>query len=148
MAYKFTKEQLVEAFDKAKTALGASRELGVNYKTYRRLAQLHGVFQSNQAGKGLPGKPPRSSVSLDEILKGNHPIYNVYKLKWRLIRAGFKKAQCEECGWCGRAPTGHIPIELDHINGNRYDHRIENLRILCPNCHSMTSTYRSRRRKS
>ena len=39
---------------------------------------------------------------------------------------------------------GYLPLELDHINGDRYDNRLENLRVLCPNCHSLTPTHRGR----
>ncbi|MGB4076287.1 MAG: HNH endonuclease [Minisyncoccia bacterium] len=37
-----------------------------------------------------------------------------------------------------------MPVELDHVNGDRHDNRIENLRILCPNCHSLKPTHRGR----
>jgi hypothetical protein len=51
--------------------------------------------------------------------------------------------KCSSCGW-GEINkfTGRVPLELDHINGNRNDNRPENVRILCPNCHALTSTYR------
>ena len=61
-------------------------------------------------------------------------------IKHRLLRAGLLENRCEECGlseWRGRPLTAHI----DHINGIRNDHRLENLRMLCPNCHSQTETY-------
>lgn len=64
-------------------------------------------------------------------------------LKWRLIREGIKRRRCESCGrneWSGRP----IPLELDHINGRREDNRLDNLRVLCPNCHAQTDTYRGR----
>jgi len=64
-------------------------------------------------------------------------------LKERLIREGLKKRICELCerkDWNGRP----IPLELDHVNGRRDDNRLENLRIVCPNCHAQTSTYRGR----
>jgi 5-methylcytosine-specific restriction endonuclease McrA len=64
-------------------------------------------------------------------------------LKARLIREGLKEHRCELClreAWNGRP----IPLELDHINGKRTDNRLANLRILCPNCHAQTDTYRGK----
>jgi 5-methylcytosine-specific restriction endonuclease McrA len=64
-------------------------------------------------------------------------------VKVRLLRAGILKNVCSNCGlteWLGRSVTMH----LDHINGIHNDHRLENLRMLCPNCHSQTPTYGGR----
>jgi 5-methylcytosine-specific restriction endonuclease McrA len=61
-------------------------------------------------------------------------------IKRRLIRAGLLENRCEECGlgdWLGERLT----IQIDHINGVRDDYRLENLPMLCPNCHSQTGTY-------
>jgi 5-methylcytosine-specific restriction endonuclease McrA len=62
-----------------------------------------------------------------------------------LYRSGIKERKCEAplCGfteWLGRA----APLELDHINSKPHDNRLENLRILCPNCHAQTGTYRAK----
>jgi 5-methylcytosine-specific restriction endonuclease McrA len=70
-------------------------------------------------------------------------------VKLRLLHAGMLVNRCQTCGltsWLGQPLTMH----LDHINGKRNDHRLENLRMLCPNCHSQTDTYggRNRRRRS
>lgn len=51
---------------------------------------------------------------------------------------------CEDCGWAKSSEDGRIPVELDHINGDRHDNRLENLRILCPNCHSLRLTHRGK----
>jgi endogenous inhibitor of DNA gyrase (YacG/DUF329 family) len=55
--------------------------------------------------------------------------------------------QCWECGWKEKHPVGgNVPIEIDHIDGHFQNNRPENLRLLCPNCHSLTPTYKNRNR--
>lgn len=66
-------------------------------------------------------------------------------LKTRLLRAGLKEGCCERCGisdWFGEP----LSLALHHINGDRLDNRLENLELLCPNCHSQTDTYSGRNR--
>lgn len=58
----------------------------------------------------------------------------------RLIDKGYKIYKCEECGidtWNGKP----LRLQVHHINGNHNDNRIENIQILCPNCHTQTDTY-------
>ena len=58
-------------------------------------------------------------------------------------------SKCVVCGWCEKHPAdGKIPLEVDHIDGNWKNTTEDNLRLLCPNCHSLTHTYKSRNRKS
>jgi DNA-binding CsgD family transcriptional regulator len=64
-------------------------------------------------------------------------------LKLRLLRLGLKDGSCEQCGiseWRGRP----LSVALHHVNGDRLDNRLENLELLCPNCHSQTDTYSGR----
>ena len=81
--------------------------------------------------------------SLERVLSTSKSRYTV---KRRLITAGILKNICDDCGlseWRSRPLT----IQVDHRNGNRNDHRLENLRMLCPNCHSQTETYAARNKK-
>ncbi|MFC1775685.1 HNH endonuclease, partial [Patescibacteria group bacterium] len=96
----------------------------------------------NKGMRGI-GKP---RISLKEILTKNSSFQS-YKLKKRLFKEGLKKPQCEECGWAKKSKDGRIPLELDHVNGTRTDNRLENLRVLCPNCHSLKPTHRGLNKK-
>lgn len=85
----------------------------------------------------VPLKANFYTIPINEILAGKHSKYNTTQLKHRLIKEGYKKHQCEVCSntdWMGQP----IPIELDHINGVCDDHRLENVRIICSNCHAQT----------
>ena len=76
---------------------------------------------------------------LSEILTDG-VYHNATKLKNRLFNEGVKEYKCEKCGiseWNGK----HITLEIHHINGNHNDNRLENLQILCPNCHSQTINF-------
>jgi len=54
-----------------------------------------------------------------------------------------RSAKCEECGWSKINPhSGKVPIELEHIDGNCTNNKLCNLKLLCPSCHSLTSTYK------
>jgi DNA-binding CsgD family transcriptional regulator len=79
---------------------------------------------------------------LDEVFATNTRRSRGH-LKQRLLLAGIKDGHCERCGisdWLG-AP---IAVALHHVNGDRYDNRIDNLVLLCPNCHSQTDTFGGR----
>jgi DNA-binding CsgD family transcriptional regulator len=70
-----------------------------------------------------------------------------FNLKIRIVKAGLKQKLCEVCGiasWNGR----RISLALHHVNGDRHDNRIENLQLLCPNCHSQTDTFAGRNGRS
>lgn len=81
-------------------------------------------------------------MPLEELLVSGRPTHTG-KLRQRLVEEGFKEHRGENCRratWLGQP----IPLELDHVNGQRDDNRLENLRLLCPNCHALTPTYRGR----
>lgn len=95
------------------------------------------VWNKGMTGIGKPKMALENILILDSYFQS-------YKLKKRLFAENLKKEFCEECGWAKKSEDGRIPLELDHINGNSKDNRLENLRVLCPNCHSLKPTHRGR----
>lgn len=119
-------------------------EAGGNYQHVRRIIKELNVNTSHFKGQAWAkgqnfGYKPKIPLN-DILVKNSH--YQSYELKLRLFAAGLKTPKCEICGWSKSASNGRIPVELDHINGDHLDNRIHNLRILCPNCHSLQPTHR------
>lgn len=117
---------------------------GTQSRLKSRIEQLdidtsHFMGQAWRRGIHTPVVSPRP---IQELLVDGR-LLTTNSLKKRLFEEGLKQRRCETCSretWNG-VP---IPLELDHINGRREDNRLTNLRILCPNCHAQTSTYRGR----
>jgi|688.fasta_scaffold36656_1 hypothetical protein len=83
----------------------------------------------------------RRKIKFDQIESGDGTLY-VRNYRNYLIHIRGNK--CEDCGWDKiNSVTGNCPIELEHIDGNSENNSIDNLKLLCPNCHSLTSTYKN-----
>ena len=106
------------------------------------LTKLGLTYAGNIGGKGKTC-PTRKKAEVF-LFKGS--IIKSHLLKLKLIEDGLKERRCENCrstDWMGKP----VPLELHHINGDRFDNRFENLQLLCPNCHALTGNYSGRGRK-
>ncbi len=133
MRKNLTKEQIEKAISESKSMAEAARVLNINYKTLRFNAKKFGLFEPNQAGKGIT----KELKSIDATKRGFH-------VKNKLWKNGLKDKKCEICGLTDLWLDKPIVLELHHIDGNRYNNDLTNLQILCPNCHSQTHNYRRR----
>jgi 5-methylcytosine-specific restriction endonuclease McrA len=143
-----TDEQIIDACKNSITMTDACSKVQLHWNTFRRRAIQLNVFKLNQGRKGI-NRPDteyafgKKVYKLQDILDGKHPQYQSNKLRTRLINTGVKEHKCEICKlteW-NNFP---IPLELNHIDGNKHNHLLENLEIICPNCHAQTSTYRGK----
>ena len=150
MRKKKTKEEFDFAAKNSKSIAGMCRLLGLkpsggNYRVLHNVIEKYQIDITHFTGQGwnvnLKFKPFEAKP-LEEILVKNSS-YQSYKLKQRLICECIKSPVCEFCGqteWLGNP----IPLELHHVNGNNKDNRLENLLLLCPNCHALTDSYRGK----
>ena len=136
-------EIIHEAINSTLTMAEAARKIGMDFRAFRNRAKKLGVYSPNQGRKGLDLGENRyrapNKFSLDDILSNKRP-YQSYKLKLRLLDEGIKQNKCEICGiteWNGK----EINCQLDHVDGNKNNNELNNLRIICPNCHSQTETF-------
>lgn len=151
---RWTDEDLIRAVREARSYRNVILLLGLvpaggNYVQVQYRIEALGLDTSHFKGMGWNrGTKYHTSVRppLESLLVVGSRVQS-YKLKQRLFEEGLKNPQCELCGWAERSADGRIPVELDHINGDRYDNRLENLRILCPNCHSLQATHRGKNKK-
>lgn len=146
MKSNIPKTVLEEVCARSHSMAKAAAELNIHFNTLKRLAILYNCYHPNQGLKGGNKKAP-PKINLDKILSGEHPSFQTYKLKNRLLKEGVLINRCTICGinsWNKK----QLNLELDHIDGNRINHTLSNLRLLCPNCHAQTDTYRSKNRFS
>lgn len=120
---------------------------GGNYHTVNRKVRMLNIDTSHFTGSAhLKGKHHSWSkkTPLEDILVKDTTYGGCgNKIKKKIFEANLLENKCYNCGltkWLDQ----NIPLELEHKNGDRFDNRIENLTILCPNCHSLTDTYRGR----
>lgn len=134
---KLTKEQIEEAISNTQSMAAAARYLNISRDKFRRYADKYFLFVPNPSGKGMIKGRNYKSPS-DVFIYGN--ISRTILIKW-LKR--IREWKCECCGlteWNGK----ELSLEIHHIDGDHYNNILDNLQILCPNCHSQTYNWRSK----
>lgn len=126
-------------------AFGYQRSNGSMSKVMKKVIDTYNIDTSHfRPFKRTNQKP---IYSLEEILVPNSKYENIARLKKRILKAGLLKYECECCGNKGEWNGKPLVLQLDHKDGNHNNHSIENLRFLCPNCHSQTNTYSGKNAK-
>lgn len=147
---KYSDNELIEAVKNSFSVAETCRILGIrpnggNYKTLKfKMKELNvdiSHFTGQAWNQGIRFRNFKPKKELSEVLVQDSSYRNSNCLKKRLLDEGLKEYKCECCNnteWMGEP----IKLELHHINGDNTDNRLENLQLLCPNCHSMTDTFR------
>lgn len=145
---KYTKEEIEKIVIESKSLSDVCRGMnistkGSNYYTARRYIEYFNLDISHFETKDEQLKKLNifKTIPLIKILVENSTYLNTHTLKRRLLKEGLKFNKCEICDL--ESEWNHKPLimQLDHINGTSNDNRIENLRMICPNCHSQTETF-------
>ncbi|OWA10223.1 HNH endonuclease [Streptomyces sp. CS159] len=148
---KWTRETLQEAVSASTNMCEVLRHLGLDvvgghHTHISRRIKAYGIDISHfrmPTRKGKPWRPRTPEGLLVEQSPAEARRVPSDRLKWAMAAVGAPEL-CALCGndgiWQGRP----IPLEVDHVDGDWRNNRVENLRLLCPNCHSITDTYRGR----
>lgn len=141
--------KIKEAIENTKSLAEANRKYfpEMNIKTFKKLAKEFGVFKPNQSHKDckISDFPNRYEIGKEKFLKDleNNKFCQSNKLREKLFRYELKEKRCEICfntEWNGL----EIPLEVHHRDGDKFNNVLDNLMIICPNCHAQTETYKSK----
>lgn len=149
---KYTAEQLEAAIQSSTSYRQVLQKLNVaaaggNYEVLKRAIIYFALDITHFTGKGSnKGRSFGPKRPLSDYLSNSHAIQS-NKLKKRLLKEHVFEHKCNCCKgttWLGQC----IPLELHHLNGQSNDNTLENLTLICPNCHALTDNYRGKNKTS
>ena len=116
----------------------AANFLGVAYNTFKKHAKIYDLFEQNknQSGKGIHSRGNTGwGVKIQDLFDGKHPNYPHWKLQERVIRDGYMKQECTNCGFDDyRQADMKGPYLLIFYDVDPHNHSLDNLGLLCYNC--------------
>ncbi|WP_157592586.1 HNH endonuclease signature motif containing protein [Solirubrobacter soli] len=140
---RYARDELEAAVAVSATMTEVLRHFGLRPAGGNHRVLRHWLTEWEISTEHFTGTPPprgREPIPLEDVLVESSQ-YSRRSLKQRLYDTGLKDRVCELCGqnelWNGR----HMSLVLDHINGRADDNRLENLRIVCPNCNATLETH-------
>ena len=127
------------------------RETGGSYRNIKARIKQFNIDSSHFLGKGhMKNRRSFKRATPQELLRlydPSEPKVRAHRLRRALDECDIAH-QCVECGIGEIWNDKYLLLQIDHINGYVWDNRIENLRYLCPNCHSQTETYGSKNKNN
>jgi len=136
-----TKNMLLEAQKNTKSNMEASRWLKISYNTYKKWSKYYDVFEQhlNQKGIGVKKGWATYKIPIDDIIMGKRQPpkrYSLSVLKKRLMEEGYLQEECSSCSYNEiNLLTEKVCLNIDFVDGNTKNFKIDNLRLLCPNCY-------------
>ena len=116
----------------------AAIHLGVAYNTFKKYAIMYDLFEQNknQQGKGVTNKGNTGwGVKIQDLFEGKHPNYPHWKLQERVVRDGYLKQECSNCGYDDYRPKDmRGPYIINFLDGDSTNHDLDNLHLLCYCC--------------
>ncbi len=150
--YEFTPAELQKLLDTSDSYSDLLRKIGLNPKggnpeTLKKIIKEYeldetqlNINRSNFKIKNAINTHIKTKIPMEDIFSNKYIYHSSSNLLKRLINEEYKEYKCEGCGiseWLGKP----LSLQLEHIDGNHLNNSFENLKILCPNCHSQTITF-------
>lgn len=154
---KYTKDILEKAVKNSVSVREIAKYFGLRaaggtHNNFTKLIKEYSIDTSHFLGKGAnrgdahKGGPKKKTAQEILVIYSFHsPKIKKFQLVRALNEIG-RNIKCEKCGLKNKWNKKEINLQIDHINGMNWDNRAENLRYLCPNCHSQTETFGSKNR--
>jgi hypothetical protein len=130
-------DKFIDICKNSESMAHAASTLGLHFNSFKKYALLYDCYEPNQSGLNIKKEQPETDILNIKTRAG---------IRKRIIKYNYITYECQMCKiseWNGKK----LSLHLDHIDGDRWNHDLKNLRWLCPNCHSLTDSYTGKNKK-